>query len=115
MLEKAAAVFAFVLTIAAQQTGTLRIHVVLSDAAGTGTSIGTATLLLSDNPATTVPRRIRTRADGTAEIALKPGSYVLGTRCQTVRLQLFSQRDPQKPDTRTIDSKLFEQVANSLQ
>lgn len=65
------------LTDAAQQGGVLKISVVLTDADGNATPIPRAQLLISDNPATREPRRVRTGPDGTVEIALPPGSYTV--------------------------------------
>ena len=62
---------------AAQDTGVLRITVVLTDADGTATPIPRVVLLVSDNPATGEPRRVRTGADGAVEIKLPPGNYTV--------------------------------------
>lgn len=70
----------FALALAAaflQDTGTLRIRVALLDSAGASTPIPRVTLLISDNPATNEPRRVRTTGDGTVELKLKPGSYTV--------------------------------------
>lgn len=56
----------------AQDTGTLRVTVTLD-----GAGVPRVFLLVSDNPATTAPRRVRTTADGALELALKPGSYTV--------------------------------------
>jgi S1-C subfamily serine protease len=61
----------------AQDGGLLRIRVVLNDAAGTATPIPRVTLLVSDNPASGEPRRVRTSNDGTVELKLRPGSYTV--------------------------------------
>ena len=61
----------------AQDGGVLRIRVVLSDAAGAATPIPRVVLLVSDNPATAEPRRVRTSNDGTVELKLRPGSYTV--------------------------------------
>lgn len=69
---------AFVLALfVAQDGGVLRIRVVLNDAAGAATPIPRVALLVSDNPATTEPRRVRTSNDGTVELKLKPGNYTV--------------------------------------
>jgi hypothetical protein len=65
------------LTAPAQEGSVLRVSVVLTDADGNAIPIPRAQLLISDNPATREPRRVRTGADGTAEIALPPGSYTV--------------------------------------
>src|SRR6478609_11655340 len=61
----------------AQGGGLLRIRVVLNDASGVATPIPRVTLLVSDNPASAEPRRVRTSNDGTVELKLKPGSYTV--------------------------------------
>ena len=65
------------LTAAAQASGVLRISVVLTDAEGNATPVPRAQLLISDNPATREPRRVRTGADGTLQISLPAGSYTV--------------------------------------
>jgi S1-C subfamily serine protease len=60
-----------------QDTGLLRITVVLTDADGNVTPIPRVVLLVSDNPATGEPRRIRTGPDGAVEIKLPPGNYTV--------------------------------------
>ncbi len=60
-----------------QNTGMLRITVVLTDADGNVTPIPRVVLLISDNPASSEPRRVRTGADGAVEIALRPGNYTV--------------------------------------
>lgn len=79
MLSKVASVFAVLLAVAAQDTGTLRVRVALADAAGVMTPLPRIELLVSDNPATNEPRRVRTSGDGTVELTLKPGSYIVET------------------------------------
>ena len=65
------------LTASAQEGSVLRVSVVLTDADGNATPIPRARLLISDNPATREPRRVRTGADGTVEITLPPGNYTV--------------------------------------
>ncbi|MDO8681606.1 MAG: trypsin-like peptidase domain-containing protein [Acidobacteriota bacterium] len=60
-----------------QDTGVLRITVVLTDADGNVTPIPRVVLLVSDNPATSAPRRVRTGPDGAVEIRLPPGNYTV--------------------------------------
>src|SRR6187402_2181 len=60
-----------------QDTGVLRIRVVLNDAGGAATPIPRVLLLISDNPATAEPRRVRTNGDGSVELKLRPGSYTI--------------------------------------
>lgn len=66
------------LTLApAQDTGTLRVRVALTDAAGVTTPLPRLLLLISNNPSIDEPRRVRTAADGTIEVRLAPGSYTV--------------------------------------
>ena len=65
------------LSAVTQHAGVLRITVVLADADGNVTPIPRVVLLVSDNPATSEPRRVRTGADGAVEITLRPGSYTV--------------------------------------
>jgi hypothetical protein len=39
----------------------------------------------------------------------------LGTRCPSVKLALYSEKEPNKPETKTIDPKLVQQVTKPLQ
>ena len=75
----AVAVLALGLPLAAvtQDSGVLRITVVLTDADGHVTPIPRVVLLVSDNPASNEPRRLRTGADGAVEITLRPGNYTV--------------------------------------
>ena len=78
MLTKLTALLALSMTLAAAQgAGTLRVRVVLTDASGVATPIPRLVLLVSDNPPTDEPRRVRTTADGTIELKLAPGSYIV--------------------------------------
>ena len=78
MLTKLTALLALSMTLAAAQgAATLRIHVALTDASGIATPIPRLVLLVSDNPPTDEPRRVRTTADGTIELKLAPGSYLV--------------------------------------
>ena len=73
-----ARLLAVTLALAAlQDTGVLRVRVLLNDPAGTLTPIPRVVLLVSDNPATNEPRRIRTTTDGTVELKLRAGSYTV--------------------------------------
>ena len=65
------------LAAVAEQTGTLHITVVLTDADGRATPIPRVVLLISQNPASAEPRRVRTGADGSVTIALPPGNYTV--------------------------------------
>lgn len=49
----------------------------LADATGTQVPLARVVLLVSDNPATGEPRRVRTEANGTVDLRLKPGSYIV--------------------------------------
>ena len=78
MLTKLTALLALSMTLAAGQgDATLRIHVALTDASGMATPIPRLVLLVSDNPPAAEPRRVRTSADGTIELKLAPGSYLV--------------------------------------
>jgi hypothetical protein len=61
----------------AQETGVLRITVTAADADGTAIPIPRAQLLISDNPSTREPRRVRTGADGTIDLTLPAGNYTV--------------------------------------
>lgn len=73
------AILALLLTasISAQDTGVLRIIVTLADAGGNAIPIPRAQLLISDNPATQEPRRVRTGANGIVEVKLPAGNYTV--------------------------------------
>jgi hypothetical protein len=60
-----------------QLLGVLHVKVTLTDAAGARMPIPRHALLISDNPATSTPRRIVTAPDGTAEVRLRPGNYTV--------------------------------------
>jgi S1-C subfamily serine protease len=64
------------LTLAAQGN-VVRVRVVLPDGTGTPVPLPRVLLLVSDNPATGEPRRVRTDADGVIELKLAPGSYTI--------------------------------------
>lgn len=54
------------------------------------------------------------------KVTLREGLYVFdaaafGTHCASVRLAIYSEKDPQRADTRNIDPKLFHQVMQTLQ
>ena len=63
--------------VSAQDTGMLRITVALTDASGNAIPIPRAQLLISDNPATQEPRRVRSGANGIVEITLPAGNYTI--------------------------------------
>ncbi|HKV98529.1 MAG TPA: serine protease [Vicinamibacterales bacterium] len=58
-------------------TSVLHVSVSIADAAGQRVPVARHALLVSDNPATSLPQRLVTKADGTAEIRLRPGSYTV--------------------------------------
>ena len=60
-----------------QALGVLHIKVTLTDAARALVPVPRHALLISDNPATSTPRRVVTAADGTAEVRLRPGNYTV--------------------------------------
>ena len=62
---------------ALQDTGLLRITVTLIDADGASTPIPRVVMLVSDNPSTDEPKRIRTGPDGIVELNLRPGNYTV--------------------------------------
>ena len=55
----------------------LHIQVTLIDAARTPIPIARYALLISDDPATTVPKRVVTGPDGTVDVRLPPGRYTV--------------------------------------
>ena len=78
MLTQLIAIAALSLMLASGQgTATLRVRVALSDASGMATPIPRLVLLVSENPPTDEPRRVRTNGDGTIELKLAPGSYLV--------------------------------------
>jgi len=60
-----------------QSPSALRVTVTLLDEAQKPTPVSRHALLISDNPASTAPRRILTGSDGTAVVQLLPGSYTV--------------------------------------
>ena len=60
-----------------QAVGVLHIKVTLTDASRASTPVAGHALLVSDNPATSTPRRVVTAADGTANVRLAPGNYTV--------------------------------------
>jgi S1-C subfamily serine protease len=59
------------------QAATLQVRVVLLDPSGVATPLPRLVLLVSDNPATGEPRRVRTDANGIIELKVAPGSYTI--------------------------------------
>jgi hypothetical protein len=60
-----------------QALGVLHIKVVVVDGQRNATPVPRHVLLISDNPATSAPRRIITAVDGTADVRLRPGNYTV--------------------------------------
>src|SRR5258707_3302384 len=60
-----------------QALGVLHIKVTLTDAARGSMPVPRHALLISDNPATSTPRRVVTGPDGTADVRLPPGNYTV--------------------------------------
>lgn len=63
------------------------------------------------------PFRIEHRVD--EKNTIDEGLYVfdpdaLGPRCSSVKLMLYSEKEPDKPDTRTIDPKVIEQIQDDF-
>jgi len=61
----------------AQTAGVLHIKVTLVDADQTPVPVAGHALLISDNPATSAPRRVVTGADGIIDVRLRPGNYTV--------------------------------------
>ena len=63
--------------LAAQAPSVLHIKVGLLDAERKVTPVPRHALLISDNPATSPPRRVVTGLDGTVDVRLRPGNYTV--------------------------------------
>ena len=63
--------------LVAQTPGVLHIRVTLTDTAGVATPVPRHALLISDNPATSSPRRAVTGPDGRVDVQLRPGNYTI--------------------------------------
>ncbi len=63
--------------LVAQTQGVLHIRVMLTDAAGVSTPVPRHALLISDNPATSAPRRVVTGPDGRVDVRLRQGNYTI--------------------------------------
>lgn len=72
-----AAVVVSVAALGGQTAGTLRITVTLAEPGQGARPVPRHALLISDNPASTAPRRVVTAADGTASVRLAPGNYTV--------------------------------------
>ncbi len=60
-----------------QELSVLHIKVVVIDAGRKAVPVPRHALLVSDNPATALPRQIVTALDGTANVRLRPGNYTV--------------------------------------
>lgn len=75
----------------AQALSVLRITVVLVDAEGNPAPVPRYGLLVSEIPASAAPRLIRTRVDGTADVRLRPGTYIIESdRPVTIQRNAYS-------------------------
>ena len=72
-----AALLAFPWGSSGQAQSVLHVTVTLLDAAQVPTPVPRHALLISDNPATSEPRRVLTTANGTVDVRLRPGSYIV--------------------------------------
>jgi len=62
---------------AGQAVGVLHIKITLTDAARASMPVPGHALLISDNPATSAPRRVVTAPDGAVDVRLRPGNYTV--------------------------------------
>ena len=60
-----------------QVLSVLHVKITLVDSARGVIPVPRHALLISDNPATSVPRRVLTAPDGTVNVSLRPGSYIV--------------------------------------
>src|SRR5262245_22929281 len=77
VLALASLVLALPLAATAQAPGVLHIKIVLVAADGKAIPVPRHALLVSDEPPTTSPNRIMTASDGTVDVRLRPGTYVI--------------------------------------
>jgi S1-C subfamily serine protease len=73
-------IIAFLLAVAsapAAQPGTLKITVTIVGADGAPRPVSRHALLISDDPVTAAPQRFVTKADGTVEVPLRSGRYIV--------------------------------------
>ena len=68
---------AFPVELPGQSTTGLQVTITLPDQAQQPTPVSRHVLLISDNPATTIPKRVLTGPDGGVSIPLVPGSYTV--------------------------------------
>ncbi|HUQ87737.1 MAG TPA: serine protease [Vicinamibacterales bacterium] len=76
-MTKLWAAVAIALTLASQNATTLRIRVAVPDGTGTPIPLPRLVFLVSDNPSTSEPRRVRTDANGVIELKLAAGNYTI--------------------------------------
>ena len=62
---------------ASQAASTLHIRVALAGADQAGRPVVRHALLISDSPVTAAPRRVVTGTDGTVDVRLRPGTYIV--------------------------------------
>jgi len=106
--------FAAPAAISGQTLVVLHIRAVLTDAIGQPTPVARYALLISEIPQTRETRRIVTRIDGTADVRLLPGTYVVESD-QPVALQGRAYRWRQTLDiVAGRDSALDLTVANAV-
>jgi Trypsin-like peptidase domain len=72
-----AAIILLVGHLYAAQLAVLRISVTVTSATGEVTPVPRYRLQISDNPASSVPRRVFTTSDGLVEVRLAPGNYTI--------------------------------------
>jgi hypothetical protein len=102
------------ITIAGQTLVVLHIRAVLTDATGQSRPVARHALLISDDPPTRETRRIVTNIDGTADVRLRPGNYVVESD-QPVALQGKAYRWRQTLDiVAGRDSALDLTLANAV-
>lgn len=100
--------------ISGQTLVVLHIRGVLTDAAGQPRPLARHALIISDDPPTREARRIVTSVDGTADVRLRPGSYVVESD-QPVALQGKAYRWRQTLDiVAGRDAALDLTVANAV-
>jgi S1-C subfamily serine protease len=100
--------------ISGQSLAVLHIRAVLTDLNGQPRPLARHALLISDDPPTRETRRIVTSIDGTADVRLRPGHYVVESD-QPVALQGKAYRWRQTLDiVAGVDSTLDLTVANAV-
>jgi hypothetical protein len=83
-----------------QELRVLHIKVVLVDAQKRATPVSRHALLISDNPASAPPRKVVTALDGTVDVKLRPGSYIV----ESDRPVTFNGKAYQWTQTVSIDA-----------